>query len=105
MLAMAQAITQAATEAAKVVVKVMPEAIETGPSSRQRNEVGGMGPQAGQLLPKQPTFHWTVKVKYTKLKDFETELTNIFMTNIYSISDWEKQTVMKLLLGIEGLQL
>ena len=54
-----------------------------------------MVPKVNGCSLKQPTFDWKAKDKNTELKNFEMEVTNIFLTNSYNISNAEKIPVTK----------
>ena len=46
-----------------------------------------------------PVFNWTAKEKYIELGQFETEMTNIFLTKHCDISDAERVPIVKHLTG------
>ena len=64
-IAQAWVINQAAIETAKAVVKAMSKAAQTRARTGQRYAAGDMGLKAGGPSPRQPTFDWTAKDKYT----------------------------------------
>ena len=80
-----------------------PRGIDVGPqaantvtlreSQRQRHR----GP-----APEKPSFKWNVQDKYIELLTFETEVTNIFETIAYELTDEEKVPIFKNWLGREG---
>ena len=47
-------------------------------------------PRTGSPTWEQPTFEWKATEKYHELCNFETEVTNIFLTNNYNIQEGEK---------------
>ena len=52
--------------------------------------------------PRQPVFNWTAKDKYLELENFKMEVTEIFPTNVYDISETENATMIQNGLGREG---
>ena len=44
---------------------------------------------------RQPVFNWNVEDKYTELKNFEVEVTNIFITKHCNINGTERVPIMK----------
>ena len=52
---------------------------------------------------KQPTFDWSAKDKYAKLRNFKLKVKNMFQN--FNISQAEKVLILKNWLGRQGLQL
>ena len=91
---MSKAIARAVAEATRVVLQTMAEA----QPQRTQNAAGS---KLGGPTLKQPTFYWEVPDKYTKLKTFKLEISNVLST--YSTPEAEKLAVVKNWLGRKGL--
>ena len=60
------------------------------------NAAGTIRSQTGLPSLKKPVFVWNVKNKFIELKDFEMEVTNIFHTKCFELSDTEKVAMTKM---------
>ena len=91
---MSEVITRAIAEATRVPLQMMAEA------QAQRTQ-NATGPKLGSPSLKQPTLDWEVPDKYTELKTFKLEVSNVLST--YGMPEAEKLAVIKDWLGRKGL--
>ena len=91
---MSEAITRTIAEATRVALQTMVE------TQAQRTQ-NATGPKLGGPALKQPTFDWEVSDKYTELKTFKLEVSNVLST--YGMPEAEKLVVVKTWLGRKGL--
>ena len=87
-------ITKAIAEATRVALQMMAEA------QVQRTQ-NAAGPKLGSPTLKQPTFDWEVPDKYTELKTFKLDASNVLST--YGMPEAEKLVVVKNWLWRNGL--
>ena len=87
---MSKVIARAIAEATRVVLWTMAEA------QAQRTQ-NATGPEQGGPTLKQPTFDWEALAKYTELKTFKPEVSNVLST--YGMPQAEKLVVVKNWLG------
>ena len=88
-------ITQAVAEAARAAIQTMAVA--------DTARAGNTGPRISWPIMKQPTFDWSAKDKYAKIRNFKLEVRKM-LTN-FKISQMEGVSIMKNWLDRKGLQL
>ena len=91
---MSEAIARAVAEATRVALQMMAEA------QIQRTQ-NAAGPKLGGPALKQPTFDWEVPDKYTELKTFKLDVSNLLST--YGMPEAEKLAVVINWLWRKGL--
>ena len=90
---MSEAIARSIAEATRVVLQMMAEA------QAQRTQ-NATGPKLVSPTLKQPTFDWEAPDKYTELKTFKLEVSNVLST--HGMPEAEKLAVVKNWLGRQG---
>ena len=88
-------IAQAVAKAVRVSIQTMFMAVTARTES--------VGPRMSGPIMKQPTFDWSTKDKYAKLRNFKLEIKSMIQN--FNISQTERVLIIKKWLGRQGFQL
>ena len=87
---------------AKAVAEVTRAAVQTMAAAMAERPQSKVGPKIGRPAMKQPSFNWKADDKYSRLKTFSLEVSNIF--TMYSTPQAEQLAIVKNWLGRKGMQ-